>query len=178
LRPWRDDGVESFRELHQSPDVMAFLPGPNSFEETRALVTRVRDHWARHGYGLFVLEKRETRRFLGFTGLIAIEWEAPVRGVEIGWRLRRDAWGRASPRKRRKGCLPLAFDTLGVDPLVAIAVPETVRSHRVMERLRFERRPEKDFDHPRIAAGHRLAYHWAWELTRDRWLKAGRSSSR
>jgi hypothetical protein len=76
LRPWRDDGVESFRELHQSPDVMAFLLGPNSVEETRALLTRVRDPWAHHGYGLFVLEKRETRRFLGFTGLIAIAWEA------------------------------------------------------------------------------------------------------
>jgi RimJ/RimL family protein N-acetyltransferase len=178
LRPWRDDDVEPFWELHQSPDVMAFLPGPNSPEETRALVARVRDHWARHGYGPFALEERGTQRFLGFTGLIAIEWEAPVHGVEIGWRLRRDAWGKGFATEAAEACLPLAFDTLGVDPLVAIAVPENVRSHRVMERLGFERRPEKDFDHPRIAAGHRLAHHWAWELTRDRWLKAGRSSSR
>lgn len=140
------------------------------------MLDRIREHWTRFGYGLFALEEKASGRLLGFTGLIAIEWEAPVKGVEIGWRLRRDAWGKGYATEAARACLPLAFDTLSVDPLVAIAVPDNVRSHRVMERLGFERKLEKNFEHPRVAEGHRLRQHWAWELSHARWITTIRST--
>jgi RimJ/RimL family protein N-acetyltransferase len=177
LRQWENDDVAPFWEIHRHPELRKFLTGPNSLEETEKFVSRTRDHWTRYGYGLFAVEEKTTGQLVGFTGLIAIEWVAPVTGVEIAWRLRRDAWGKGYATEAARACLPVAFETLSVDPLVAIAVPENVRSHRVMERLGFVRTPEKDFDHPRVAPGHRLSRHWAWELSRAQWLKAAGSSS-
>lgn len=176
LRTWREDDVDAFWELHRHPDVLAYLPGPNDRAETAKLVDRFLDHWARHGFGLFAVDDKSSGELVGFTGLIAIEWEAPVKGVEIGWRFRRDVWGQGYATEAARRCLPLAFEQLGIDPLVAIAVPENVRSHRVMERLGFVRQPNKNFEHPRLPEGHRLRLHWSWELTRAAWLKAARSN--
>ncbi len=40
------------------------------------------------------LEEQATGRFLGFTGLAPVAFEAPFApATEVGWRLRRDAWG-------------------------------------------------------------------------------------
>jgi RimJ/RimL family protein N-acetyltransferase len=47
-------------------------------------------HWALRGYGQWALERKEDGASIGRAGL----WNPPGwPGLEIGWKLARDAWG-------------------------------------------------------------------------------------
>ncbi len=55
---------------------------------------------------------------------------------------------------------------------VSSAVPQNVRSQRVMERIELVRDPSGDFDHPRVdpAAFPHLVRHVIYRLPRDVWV--------
>jgi hypothetical protein len=54
-------------------------------------------HWQLRGYGWWAVEDRRTGDFLGRIGLYNPEgWP----GIEIGWLLRRQAWGHRRPQLR------------------------------------------------------------------------------
>lgn len=68
-----------------------------------------------------------------------------------------------------RAALRFGFERLGLDEIVSMTVPTNVRSWRVMERLGMTRSPDDDFDHPRVAEGHRLRRHVLYRLPRARW---------
>jgi RimJ/RimL family protein N-acetyltransferase len=55
--------------------------------------------------------------------------------VEIGWRFRRDCWGRGYATEAAAPLLEFAFAKVGLDRVVSIRHPENDRSGRVMEKL-------------------------------------------
>ena len=71
------------------------MPAQPSRVESDAMFARIRDHVARHGFGLWAVEIPELAGFVGFVGLTIPRFDAPfMPAVEIGWRLARSAWGR------------------------------------------------------------------------------------
>jgi RimJ/RimL family protein N-acetyltransferase len=60
--------------------------------ESDASVDHFVEHWAEWGYGVFAVERAETGVFIVFVGLN--HHRLFPNDVEIGWRLRRDCWGR------------------------------------------------------------------------------------
>ena len=59
--------------------------------------------------------------------------------------------------------------------ILSFTVPANVRSTRVMERLGLTHDPADDFDHPRLAVGHRLRRHVLYRLKRFDWEAANES---
>ena len=55
--------------------------------------------------------------------------------LEIGWALRHEFWGRGYATEIGRAGLAFAFDVLGVEAVVSIAIRHNARSRAVMERM-------------------------------------------
>jgi RimJ/RimL family protein N-acetyltransferase len=94
-------------------------------------------HWEEHGYGLWALRSREgDDRVLGFAGLsIPLHFPPVLPAVEVGWRLRRDAWGRGYATEAARPALRHGFADLRLDEIVSLIHEANARSLAVARRL-------------------------------------------
>jgi RimJ/RimL family protein N-acetyltransferase len=168
LRDWCDADLAPFNAMCRDPEVMAHLGPLQTLDETRSAITRQRALQAAQGHCFWALERRDDGGFLGFCGLkIAPEGIAGIEAaIEIGWRLRRDAWGHGYAREAATASLEWGFANLAVDRIVAITTPANVRSWGLMLRLGMVRRHDLDFAHPALAADDPLSPHVTYEMRR------------
>lgn len=97
--------------------------------------------------------------------MFAEEWEAPFTPcVEIGWRLRSQYWGKGYATEGAKAVLKYGFETVGLNEIVSITVPQNIRSIRVMERIGMTRDLNGDFAHPLLPKDHRLSKHVLYKI--------------
>ncbi|HEV2867125.1 MAG TPA: GNAT family N-acetyltransferase [Allosphingosinicella sp.] len=169
LRDWRPEDVEPFIRHTNTPAVMRWLGGVRSDEDVRETVeTRMmRWQWER-GFTFWAVERKADGELLGFCGLkIADDEDSPVEGeLEIGWRLREDAWGQGYAKESAIASLDHAFGPLGAERVVALTVAENAPSWGLMERLGMTRRADLDYSGPDWAEGPVVVYL----LRREQWL--------
>lgn len=167
LRHWREEDREPWAELGADPEVMQHFPKTLTRDESDAFVDGVGAQLEERGWGLWAVEERETGRFLGFTGLNVPRFEAHFTpAVEIGWRLRRDAWGSGFATEAARGVLTVAFDDLELPEIVSFTAVPNERSQAVMRRLGMTHDPAEDFDHPVLAEDSPLRRHVLYRLRR------------
>ena len=141
LEPYRDEHVDGLHALNSDPEVMRYLSGkPDTPDETRAIVERVKARWAEVGYSWWAFIERETGEIVGAGCLQNLRREAtplPDRAcpLEIGWRLRRDAQGRGLATEAAIAIADFAFDVRRADELLAVCHPDNTASASVMARL-------------------------------------------
>ena len=152
LRDWTEDDVEPFLEHTNTPAVMRWLGGVKEGPERDAGIRRCMRWQEERGFTFWVVERKADGALLGFCGIkIADTPDSPIEGVhEVGWRLREDAWGQGYAKEAAIASLDFAFDTLGVERVVAITFPSNEASWGLMERLGMSRRPELDYDDERF----------------------------
>jgi ribosomal-protein-alanine N-acetyltransferase len=167
LRDWRDDDLPAFAALNADPAVMEFFPRPLGRDESDALATRIREHLARRGFGLWAVEAPGVADFLGFVGLSVPGFEAHFTPcVEVGWRLARAHWGLGHATEAARAVLDFGSNALGLDEIVSFTTHANLRSRAVMQRLGMTRSPADDFEHPSFPEGHPLRRHVLYRSTR------------
>ena len=158
LRPFREADREPFAALNADPVLTAHLLGPLDRAASDTLLDRFRVDAARQGFGMFAVESRADRAFLGAVGLAVPRWTAAFTpAVEIGWRLAHPAWGQGYATEAARDVLGWAFGPLGLPEVVSFTALGNERSWRVMERIGLLR--GDDFDHPGVPEGHPLRRH-------------------
>lgn len=158
LRPWREEDRDAFAVMNADPEVMRHLPGVLDRAASDALIDRFRVQAARRGFGIWAVEDRATRAFVGMVGLWVPDWEAAFTpAVEIAWRLVRSRWGEGLATEAARDALTYAFDVLRLPRVMSWTVPANERSWRVMERLGLTR--VGTFEHPGLPEGHPLRTH-------------------
>jgi ribosomal-protein-alanine N-acetyltransferase len=168
LRRWREDDSGPFAALNADPVAMEYFPAPLTPAESDALADRIESHFEDRGYGLWAVEIPGAAGFIGFVGLADVPADLPpAPGVEVGWRLAREHWGRGYATEAARAALHFAFGTLGLAEVVSFTAATNERSRRVMERLGMRHDPAGDFDHPRVAPGQPLRRHVLYRLSRD-----------
>jgi RimJ/RimL family protein N-acetyltransferase len=170
LRAWRVSDRAPYAVMNADPVVMRHFPSTLTPEESSAHVDRVEQHFAEHGFGLWAVEVPGEAPFIGFVGLDIPTFEAHFTpAVEIGWRLAKEHWGRGYAPEAATEVLRFAFDEACLDALVSMTTTTNLPSQRVMEKIGMTRDPADDFDHPRIAVGHRLRRHVLYRMTADQY---------
>lgn len=166
LRPWQAADRDPFARLNADPRVMEFLPGCLDRAESDALADRIANHFAAHGFGLWVVDVPGTG-FAGCVGLLRVPETLPFApALELAWRLDPAFWGRGYATEAAQHCLRVAFEDLDATDVVAYTVPANRASWRVMERIGMARDVAGDFDHPALPAGHRLRRHVLYRMNR------------
>jgi RimJ/RimL family protein N-acetyltransferase len=171
LRDWRADDWPAFWRLTNTPAVMRWLGGVLDEAGRAAARARVESYRADHGHTFWVVERREDGALLGFCGLKRSNQAGGPQGMmEVGWRLREDAWGKGYAKEAAAASLDLAFGRFGAEEVIALTVQGNTGSWGLMERLGMERREDLDFESadfdpetPRIIA---------YAITRAAWDKA------
>lgn len=161
LRPITANDVDLLVELDRDPVVMRFINGGKS--SPRAEVERIVQRSLGHRWLAFDKAGDE------FVGWFGIRPSGP-RSRELGYRLRRDAWGRGFATEGSLALIDAAFTQLGVDRVRAETMAVNTASRRVMERcgLRFVRTFQLEWDEP-IDGSEQGEVEY--EITRADWVK-------
>ena len=96
---------------------MRWLGGVLDTDGEAATRTRVEGCAARNGFCFWPVERKIDGEILGFCGLkLADAPGSSVTGeMEVGWRLREDAWGQGYAKEAATAALDVAFDRFGGD---------------------------------------------------------------
>lgn len=161
LRHWRDDDRAAFHEINADPSVMATLGPAMSRAESDAFMNRIVQHFDDHGFGVWCVE--HDGRVMGSTGFM-VPWFRD--GVEIGWRIRSDHWGRGFASEAARACLSDGFGRLAFDEILSFTAAINTRSRRVMDKIGMQRDCDGDFDHPGVPVGDPLRPHVLYRIDR------------
>jgi len=165
LRAWRDTDREPYAAMMADPEVGYWLGATLDAAQANAQIDRFKEA-SGLGPGFLAIERRADHAFLGAACLREVPVGHPLAGeVEIGWRLARSAWGAGYATEAARALLAEGFGPLGCSQIVAFTAVSNLRSRAVMERLAFVRQPERDFDHPALAADHPLRSHVVYART-------------
>jgi RimJ/RimL family protein N-acetyltransferase len=142
LEPFTEGHLAGLNRMNSDPEVMRYLAAgrPETLEETRAVIERVMKRWAEVGYSWWALIERDTDDLIGAGAIQNLRREATslpdlACPLEIGWRLRRDRWGRGLAVEAARAMGDFAFQTLHAPELLAVCDPANTASANVMKRL-------------------------------------------
>jgi RimJ/RimL family protein N-acetyltransferase len=133
LRMFREDDLDAYAAMCADPEVMRYLGGkPFSRLESWRHMATILGHWALRHYGMWAVEERLTRQFVGRIGLIDPEgWP----GFELGWALARPHWGKGLATEGARAALGYAFSVVRRDHVISLIHPDNHASIRVAQRL-------------------------------------------
>ena len=167
LRRWLDADRAPFAAMGADPMVMQHFPALMNRSESDALIDRLEAHFANRGYGIWAMQRRADDVFLGFTGLMDVNFASPIdKDIEIGWRLATHAWGHGYADEAARASLDWAWANLPVPRIVAMTIAANTKSWGLMARLRMNRRRDLDFDHPRLADSDPMQAHIVYAIQR------------
>ena len=160
LRHWKLEDLNPFYKINSNPQVCKFLPKQLSASESDEFARKIIQKFDVQGFGMFALEEKENKEFIGFTGLNIPNFEAPfMPAIEMGWRLAVDYWGKGLATEAAFAVMDYAFFELKLSEIVSFTVPENTASRRVMEKIGMIRDPSADFCHPDLSNDHILSSH-------------------
>lgn len=163
LRPWRPDDLPAFAEQNADPEVMRFLGGPLSRQESDAYVARAEKHHADHGFCKWAVELPGVVPFIGAVGLTWVKFEHTFTpAVEVAWRLHRRYWGKGYATEAARASIEDGFARCDLREIVAMTAIGNTASRRVMQRLGMAQSIE--FDHPLIPPGNPRRKHVLYAL--------------
>ena len=134
LREFRVTDLDDYAAAVGDPEVMKHIGDgvPMSRQDAWRSMAFLSGHWNLRGFGLWAIEEKATGRVLGRVGYFLPEgWPSE----EIGWLLRRDAWGRGYATEAALAVLAHGRTMLGLDQVIAIIQPENAASIRLALRL-------------------------------------------
>ncbi len=138
LRTWDEPDELAFYDVMNTAPVMRWLGGQQSPEQWNAAFERLRGYEHDFGFTFWIVERLADDAILGFCGLKRAN--APgsdhIEGeVEIGWRLREDAWGQGYAKEAAIASLDLAFGQFNAPRVIAMTATDNLPSQRLMKRL-------------------------------------------
>ena len=176
LRRFTADDVDLLVDLDSDPDVMHFITGgrptPREEIETDVLPHYLGWHERSDRYGFWAAVERETGEFLGWFHFRP-ERGAPDDEPELGYRLRKAAWGKGYAAEGARALVNAGFAEHGVHRVVAQTMAVHTASRRVMEKagLRLVRTFHQPWPDPIPGDEHGDV---EYALTLEQWQESGR----
>ena len=163
LRGWREEDIEPYARMLADPATARFIArggrpydARQSWSETAFLI----GHWQVLGFGMFVVEERETGAFAGRVGALRPKgWP----GFEIGWAIAPDARGKGYATEAAAAAIDWSFANFAPERIVSIIHDENLASRRVAEKL--GERPSGERFSP---LGEPCE---VWEIDREAWAR-------
>lgn len=137
LRPFTQADIQPSFEMEQNPDISKYTMdgGVKTLQQVSKLINRViNEDYVKYGFGRLAIEYKATGEFIGFSGL---KYMLEMDEVDLGYRIRKDLWGKGIATEAATASLQFGFEELGLEKIIAFIIPENVKSKRVLEKLGF-----------------------------------------
>jgi len=133
VRELVEDDAEAFHALNSDPDVMRYTGEPlsESVEQARLRLRAYPDYRER-GYGRWALALKADGHVVGFNGL---KYLPELGETDLGFRLRTEFWGQGLATESSLSIVRYGFETLGLERIVGLVLPQNVASIRVLEKV-------------------------------------------
>jgi RimJ/RimL family protein N-acetyltransferase len=133
IREFVPDDAPEFFAFDSDPDVMRHVgePPSESVEQVREKLSAYPDYRER-GYGRWAVVHKADGRVIGFNGL---KYLPEIGAVDLGYRFLKEYWGQGIATESSRAVLEYGFNTLHLDPIIGMAVPENVGSIHVLKKL-------------------------------------------
>ena len=169
LRQWQSSDLPVFAQINSSKLAMEHFPNQLSRSASDDLAARLANEIATCGWGMWAVELKSTRTFIGFVGLSTPLTQFPFSPcVEIGWRLHPDNWGCGFATEAAKKALEFAFTFLELKEVVAMTATTNHRSEAVMQRLGLKN-TKNNFFYPNVSLDSRVSEHLLYKITQAEW---------
>ena len=161
LRPWSSADIAPNTAMLADPGTARFItvdgePITDELNGWRNAAVMA-GHWALHGAGMFVVEEKSSRRFVGRVG----PWFPPRwPGFEVGWGIAKDFRGNGYAVEATRAAIDWVFATFEIDRVIHCIDRDNVASQGVARRLGAEKQGETEL------FGHVAD---VWVTTRDSW---------
>ena len=142
LRPFILKDIEASYEMNLDAEVSKYTGdgGIVSKEEIeRRIIGDVFGDYKKYGFGRLAVTLKGQNKFIGFAGL---KYLADRDEVDLGYRLMRKYWGKGLATEAAKACVNYGFESLELNKIIALVLPENTASIRVLEKLGFEYKKE------------------------------------
>lgn len=154
LRQFTEDDADNLFELDSDPEVVRFTPDAGKPKDYTVIQTQILHRFFAYyeqynGYGVWAAIEKSSQAFIGwffFRPVVHALYFDPALAnesdVEIGYRLRKAAWGKGYATEGSKALIFKGFSELGTQRVVAVALAANVASIRVLEKagLKLENR--------------------------------------
>lgn len=138
---WRDDHAEVAFDAYSRPDFVRYLGNPTPHPDlahTRRWIARINELQAGSADGFWAVELRATGELIG-AGLCK-----PIPGgdgeFEIGWHVFPQHQRRGYATEIGRGAAAYGFETLGLDEVIAVVVPDNEPSLAVARAIGMQAR--------------------------------------
>jgi len=163
LRPFREDDLDAYLEVLQTPEVRTSLHLPENLGRYEAWLGMAQQlgQWELRGTGQWALEEKASGAFVGRAGSHFPE-RADWPGIEIGWTLHPDYWGKGYATEAGAAAIGYVFANHDVEAVFSVILPENRASQAVARRLGFTHVEDRALAH------FPAAPHGIWRLERGR----------
>ncbi len=169
LRNWQQKDLPLFQQMNADAEVRRYFPDRLSYKRSEIIFRQMQRDIAENSIGLFAVELKATEAFIGFIGMHLLEknkWfslaEMPF--YEIGWRLRKEAWGNGYATEGAKAVLSYGRERIN-GPIYSLTSVRNLPSIRVMQKIGLAE--YRTFNHPMIPSGHPLEKHVLYKDQND-----------
>ena len=167
FRNWRNEDLDEFAKLNSDKYVMEHFPKTLLRKEVEKLLDKLKNHFGEYGFTYYATEILETKEFIGMIGLAFQEYKTNFTpAIDIGWRLKRNAWGKGYATEGAKRCLEYAFNELDIKKIISVCTINNEKSENVMKKIGMTKKGE--FDHPELINSPEYEKHFCYEIIRNR----------
>jgi RimJ/RimL family protein N-acetyltransferase len=145
LRPWRSDDIAANTAMLSDPGTARFITPDGKTVTTEIGGWRnaavISGHWALHGFGMFAVEEKLSRRYIGRVG----PWSpSGWPGFEVGWGIDREYRGKGYAVEAARASIDWVFATFEIDEIIHCIDFTNAPSQAVARRLGARRDGEVD----------------------------------
>ena len=146
VRPFKLTDAEAVFALNSDARVTRFTGDAGKVTDLASAEHVIKHVWMaeyeKYGYGRFAIILKETQEVIGFTGL---KYLKDFGEADLGYRMRPEFWGQGLGFEAAKATLKDAFNRLGLEKVIAMAMIENKASNRILARLNFENLGQREY---------------------------------
>lgn len=166
LRDWEETDLYPFSQLNADEKVMMYFPKTLSSGETNAFYKTIISEIKECGFGLYAVEEKRNKEFIGFIGFHRATFESDFTPcIEIGWRLKKEAWGKGYATEGATACLQYGFTELNFNDVYSFTAYTNKPSKNVMRKIGMNF--IKTFDHPKVEQVSPLKKHVLFHISQQ-----------
>lgn len=146
LRPFTPNDLHDFSLICADPEVMRFIGlGKTLDKETveQQMMSWIASY-QEHGFGLLAVTLKDTKRLIGFCGLLPQTVDGKSY-LELGYRLERDSWNKGIATEAAKSIKNDARQRLKIPYLISIIHFENFASKNVAQKIGMNLMKKTDF---------------------------------
>jgi RimJ/RimL family protein N-acetyltransferase len=160
LRRFTENDIDAIFAMRSNAEMMRFIRSPQNRQESVNWLKMVSSLWETDKIGFCAVVEKSSGSLIGWCGL----WRLKETGeTEIGYAIARKFWGGNFATEAARAFLIYGFETLKLDKIAAVAVPENKGSRRVMEKLGMT------FDYVGEFYGRDLVHY---SISRESWVES------